>query len=187
MNKIFVTADTHFGHNKEFLYKPRGFNSILEHDQAIIKNWNSVVDKDDDVYLLGDVMLGDNEYGKNCVKQLNGKIHVILGNHCTAARERIYVEELDNIVEVKYATIIKYGKCRFYLSHYPTMTSNYDDAHFNQRLFNLYGHTHQKTNFYNDMFCIYHVGADSHNCTPVLIDDIINEMREKYLEDRNDS
>jgi len=180
--RIYFTSDCHFNHSKAFCYEPRGFSSAEEMNEAIIRNWNSVVDNDDDVYMLGDFMLGDNEKGKECIARLNGRIHVILGNHDSAARERIYVEELDNIVEVKYATIIKYGKCRFYLSHYPTMTSNYDDAHFNQRLFNLYGHTHQKTNFYNDMFCIYHVGVDSHNCTPVLIDDIINEMREKYLE-----
>ena len=175
-------------HDKEFLYRSRGFESIKDHDEAVIERWNSIVDNNDDVYLLGDVMLGDNEYGKSCIARLNGKIHVMLGNHCTAARERIYVEELDNIVEVNYATILKYGKCSFYLSHYPTITSNYDDGHhFNQRLFNFYGHTHQKDNFYNGMFCIYHVGLDSHNCIPVLIDDAIKEMREKFLEDRNDS
>ncbi len=185
MAKIFVSSDLHFGHMKPFLYEPRGFTSSEEHDEAVIRNFNSVVGKDDDVYILGDLMLGDNESGKAKIARLNGHIHVILGNHDTAAREHIYVEELDNIVEVNYATIIKYNKCHFYLSHYPTITSNYDDgAHFNQRLFNLYGHTHQKTNFYNDSFCIYHVGLDSHNCMPVLLDDAINEMRNKFLESK---
>lgn len=35
---IYLTSDLHFGHNKEFLYKPRGFNSIEAHDEQIIKN-----------------------------------------------------------------------------------------------------------------------------------------------------
>ena len=43
-NKIWFTSDPHFGHQKEFLWGPRGFNSSLEHDEAIIQNWNSVVD-----------------------------------------------------------------------------------------------------------------------------------------------
>lgn len=36
--KIWFTSDLHFGHNKSFLYEPRGFNSIEEHDATIIKN-----------------------------------------------------------------------------------------------------------------------------------------------------
>ena len=34
--------------NKNFLYEPRGFNTIEEHDRAIIKNWNEIVKPDDD-------------------------------------------------------------------------------------------------------------------------------------------
>ena len=74
MGRIFVTSDTHFGHDRKFLYSPRGFKSIQEHDEAIIQNWNSVVEPDDTVYHLGDVMLGDNEHGMECLKRLNGNI-----------------------------------------------------------------------------------------------------------------
>ena len=35
---IYLTSDTHFCHNKDFLYEPRGFQSIEEHDEAIVKN-----------------------------------------------------------------------------------------------------------------------------------------------------
>ena len=76
--KIWFTSDPHFGHQKEFLWGPRGFGSSLEHDEAIIRNWNSVVDCDDDVYVLGDFMLGDNDYGIKCINRLTGKIHFFL-------------------------------------------------------------------------------------------------------------
>ena len=49
--KTFFTSDLHFGHNKDFLYKPRGFDNIEEHDDTVIENWNSVVSKDDTVYV----------------------------------------------------------------------------------------------------------------------------------------
>ena len=75
---IYLTSDLHFCHDKSFLYEPRGFNSIEEHDENIIKNWNNIITPDDEVYLLGDVMLNDNVKGLNCLKQLNGKIHIIL-------------------------------------------------------------------------------------------------------------
>ena len=50
MGRIFVTSDLHFGHDRGFLYEPRGFDNIEDHDEAVIANWNSVVNEDDDVY-----------------------------------------------------------------------------------------------------------------------------------------
>ena len=67
-----------FGHQRNFLYQPRGFNSIEEHDTQIIKNWNEIITNEDEVYILGDLMLNNNEEGIKKLQQLNGKIHVIL-------------------------------------------------------------------------------------------------------------
>ena len=53
MGRIFVSSDLHFGHDREFLWGPRGFRSSIEHDEAIIANWNSVVGKEDIVYVFG--------------------------------------------------------------------------------------------------------------------------------------
>ena len=61
--KIWLTSDTHFGHDRDFLYKPRGFKNIWDHDKTIIENWNNIIQPNDEVYHLGDVMLGNNEYG----------------------------------------------------------------------------------------------------------------------------
>ena len=72
---IYITSDLHLGHNKDFLYTPRGFSSIEEHDKAIVENYNSIVQDDDEVYILGDVMLNDNESTHELVKSLKGKIH----------------------------------------------------------------------------------------------------------------
>ena len=77
MGRIFVTSDLHFGHDRGFLYEPRGFDNIEDHDEAVIANWNSVVNEDDDVYVLGDLMLNDNAHGVECIKRLNGTIHII--------------------------------------------------------------------------------------------------------------
>ena len=35
---IYFTSDLHFGDDKGFIYKPRGFNSIEDHDNTIIEN-----------------------------------------------------------------------------------------------------------------------------------------------------
>ena len=176
---IYLTSDTHFCHNKDFLYEPRGFQSIEEHDEAIVKNWNNIITPDDEVYHLGDVMLNDNTKGLGYLKQLNGKIHIILGNHDTDTRKEFY-QCLTNVVEVIYATIIKYKKCHFYLSHYPTITSNdIDTSPYHKNLLNCYGHTHQKTKFYNDNPYMYCVCLDAHNNYPVSIEQVIEDIKNK--------
>ena len=47
---------------------------------------------------------------------------------------------------------------------------------------NLYGHTHQNTNFYEDRPYMYHVGVDSHDGYPVLLDTVIIQMKNKVDE-----
>lgn len=183
---IWITSDTHFGHDREFLYGPRGFNSIQEHDEAVIANWNAVVAPEDTVYHLGDVMLGDSGHGMNCLQRLNGNIIIIPGNHDTDSRIALYktlpnVKVLSTEIEglkLAAAATFKYRKYNFYLSHHPTMTSNLDaDPYLRANLLNLYGHTHQQKQFYEDRPYMFHVGLDSNNNTPVLLDDAIEKMK----------
>ena len=181
MSKIFLTSDTHFGHDREFIWKARGFNSVEEMNETIIQKWNDTVSAEDDVYILGDVILGDPS-NIGYVKRLSGKLHIVLGNHDTSKREEMY-RNLPNVVEVAEVGIrLKYKKHHFVLTHYPMMTGNLEKESLKQMSLNLYGHTHQASNFYNDMPFMYHVGVDSHDCYPVLLDDIIEEMYAKVKE-----
>ena len=177
---IWITSDWHFNHDKEFVWKERGFNSVDEMNKKIIENYNSLVSPDDDVYVLGDLMLGPAAAGIDCIKQLKGKLHIALGNHDTETRKNLYYE-LPNIIEIGYALYLKYRKHHFLLTHYPCYTGNIEKEALTQMTLNLYGHTHQKTNFFNNNFFMYHCGIDSHNCYPINIDNIILEMREEFL------
>lgn len=179
----YFSSDLHFAHAKEFIYKPRGFATVKEMNETILKNFNSIIDEDDTLYLLGDLMLGNTEEGFNYLSQLKGHIHIILGNHDTDARIKEY-RKIPNIESIEYADLIKLKvedkKYKFYLSHYPSHTTNIDDHGDLERvLINLYGHTHQKTNFYLDNPTMYHVGVDSHNCFPVEVNDIIKDIKEE--------
>ena len=179
MSKIFVCSDSHFGHDREFLWGPRGFSNHIDHDEEIIQRWNEIVGPDDIVYHLGDVMLGDNEYGMNCLRRLNGQIKIIRGNHDTDSRWSLY-STLPNVECLGWAEVIKYRKYHFYLSHHPTMTSNLEKApYLRMHLINLFGHTHQKGKFYNDIPFMFHCGLDAHDCAPVLLDDAIEMMKEE--------
>lgn len=180
MGELFFTSDTHFCHNQGFLYEPRGFSSIEEHDETIVENWNKVVKPEDRVIHLGDVMLNDNEKGIEYIKRLNGEICIVWGNHDTDARKEL-LSILPNVIVLGYAHVFKYKKLSIYLSHYPTLTANYDDKRLSQHVINLHGHTHQQANFlYPNNPFMYHVGVDSHNCTPVHIDEVMTDIRQRW-------
>ena len=182
MSEIFFTSDTHFGHGKSFLFEPRGFSSVEEMNEAIIENWNKVVKPNDMVIHLGDTMLTDNEKGIEYFKRLNGQISLVWGNHDSDTRKKL-LSALPNVIILGYAHQLKYGKLSIYMSHYPTLTSNYDQKHFSQHVLSLHGHTHQKTNWLDPKNpFLYHVGLDSHNNTPVHIDEVITDIRQRWEE-----
>ena len=149
-------------------------------NSTYISNWNSLIDSEDDVYILGDLMLGDKS-NISFLEKLNGRIHIALGNHDTNARQNMYLQ-LPNVVEMSWAIRLDYRKYHFLMTHWPCMTGNLEQESLKHGILNLFGHTHQKDNFFNDMPFMYHVGVDSHNGTPVLLDDIIEEMHEKARE-----
>lgn len=180
---IWFTSDLHLFHNQEFIYKERGFDSIEEMNSEIERLWNEVVDDDDEVYVLGDLMVcgkgGSNEAGMDIVRRLNGKKHVILGNHDTKARIALYERE-ECIMDVQYATMFRYKGYNFYLSHFPSITTNLQHETLKQGVINLFGHTHSKEKFYNDIPFMYNVSVDAHDNSPVSIDEALKEIKEKY-------
>ena len=80
-NMDYFISDLHFGHENCLVFDNRPFKSIEEHDATIIKNWNDVVGMDDDVYLLGDISWYNATKTIEIFNQLNGRIHLIRGNH----------------------------------------------------------------------------------------------------------
>ena len=183
---IWISSDLHLFHTKPFLYEPRGFNDVLNMNKTIIDNFNSVVAPDDDLFLLGDLLLGGStslEDGLGLLTWLNGKLHLVRGNHDSDKRWAAY-KTLPNVVEMENAIFLKYNKYHFYLSHFPTICSNYDDKGLKHCMIGLCGHTHTKDPFLNmDKGLIFHTEVDTNNCYPWLLDDIIEKTKE-YLDNK---
>ena len=176
---IYFTSDWHFFHNRAFIYEPRGFSSVEEMNETIIQNHNKIVKENDIIYCLGDCMLNDNQKGMECINRLNGHKVIIRGNHCTNTRIELY-KNLPNTEVKGWADIIKYNGYHFYLSHYPTITSNFDEKRsLKQIILNLHGHTHDRRKFYQDNPTMYNVALDAHNNIPVSIDQIIEDIKAK--------
>lgn len=180
MNKIYVTSDLHFGHDREFIWKVRGYDSVDSMNMDLVSKWNNTVTDEDDVYVLGDLMLGL-PLNIKYIELLRGKLHIVLGNHDTKKREEMY-KELNNVVEIACAIRLDYKKYHFFMTHYPCLTGNLEKEYLRQMTLNLYGHTHQKTNFYEDRPYMYHCGVDSHDGYPVDLDQVIEDMKAKVNE-----
>lgn len=173
MSKIWLTSDLHFNHDKEFIWQARGFNSVQEMNEALVKNFNSVVAPEDTVYILGDNMMGtDMKSGLAYLRRLNGIKCMAIGNHDTDARITAY-RDSGIFSDIQFGYRIKVKGKVYILTHYPTVTANGDDL----RVVNLYGHTHQEdSNFFEDRPYMYHVGVDSHNCFPISMDKVIEDI-----------
>jgi calcineurin-like phosphoesterase family protein len=184
MGDIWFTSDLHLMHNKPFLYEPRGFSSTEEMCEAIVERWNSVVKPDDEVYHLGDFALNDVDAAIPYINRLNGKIYWIIGNHDAEKKIDKIMDNCDSLWNLGYAYQFKYDKkYSIYLSHYPTLTANYDDKKFSQHVLALHGHTHQRINWIDPKNPFtYHVGMDSHNCAPVALDEVITDIRQRWNE-----
>lgn len=177
---IWISSDYHFNHDKEFIWKARGFESVEEMNETIVKKNNECVAPEDTLVICGDLMLGGAdklEEGIALLNRMNGRKLVVGGNHDTANRREAYLRAG---IPVFDAYAFTYRKYHFYASHYPTLTGNLDDLNkpLKNKIINLCGHTHTTNPFVDmDKGIIYHCEVDAHNSYPVLLDNIINDIK----------
>lgn len=148
--KTWFISDPHFAHANVLKFESEfhSFNSIDEHDQAIIDGWNRLVQEDDTVFFLGDASMPRIKlnYLKEIFSKLKGKIVWLRGNHDDHIDPWLWeLKKVANIVEFKdYEEIFfsdlthKSGLRRVVLFHYPILEFNgkfHDSYH-------LYGHSH---------------------------------------------
>jgi calcineurin-like phosphoesterase family protein len=157
MGNVRFISDTHFGH-KNMAIK-RGFSSAEEMNDYIIKKWNSVVNKKDVTYLLGDVSMESKNF-YYLLDSLNGVKNVILGNHC---RRQDIPEMLKYVNSV--AGMIDY-KDNYILTHCPVHPSQLAFRYS----YNIHGHVHE--NSLDDPRYI-NVSCEVVDYTPKLIAELI--------------
>jgi calcineurin-like phosphoesterase family protein len=129
MSNVRFIADLHFSHTSMAI--KRGFTTVEEHDEHIIKQWNSVVNKRDTTYILGDITM-ETSKPYPLLARLNGVKHVVLGNHDMSKD----VAELSKYV-VKISGMIKYKG--MFLTHCPIHPMELD-YRVNK---NIHGHIHE--------------------------------------------
>jgi calcineurin-like phosphoesterase family protein len=170
---IFFTADIHAGHR--LASNLRGFgDDISSHDQVIVDNINNTVDRNDALYIIGDICLKKESYLIDFVSRINVREkHLIIGNH----DEHFSSKTLSELfVSISHYKVIKYNGMKFVMMHYPI--EEWQDCH--RGSYHLHGHVHSNEGV-TSRFRRYDVGIDNNNMMPVHIERIVELLAGKEI------
>ena len=178
MGRKFYIADLHFGHKNIIKFSKRKFKDVDEMDEIFIRRWNNKVDKDDDVYVLGD-MIYKSKKPEKYLSRLNGNIHIIKGNHDMWLNS-IDKNKYKNIKSINQYLEINDNGRRVVLFHYPIMDWN---GKF-RGTYHLHGHIHNNLSealvFSRRTKNMFNVGIDIIG-EPMTLDELIS------LNDKDDN
>lgn len=141
----YYISDLHFFH-KGLLDRmdKRGFSSVEEMNEYMIKQWNSRVRKNDEVIILGDLSFGNAKETNEAIKRLNGRLHLLIGNHDHSLLKNKEFDQ-SRFVWIKDYAELNDDKRKVILSHYPIVCYNGQfrkDKNGNATTYMLYGHVH---------------------------------------------
>ena len=140
----YYIADCHFFHEAlNTQMDRRGFSSVEAMNTYMPRKWNAKVRPNDEVVILGDLSWGKPDETNALLKQLNGRLYLIEGNHDRFLRNTAY--DSRRFVWIKPYEELKDNKRKVILSHYPIMCYN-GQYHLNDKgepkTYMLYGHVH---------------------------------------------
>ena len=155
---IFVTADLHLDHKNIIKYCTRPFTSVDEMNLTLLANWNSIVKKNDTVFVVGDFAMKNAKYW---LAKLNGKKFIIQGNH-------------DKLANFKRSELIYKGE-KFLLVHRPTERNGWDG-------WTIHGHVHNnflsEYPFINPEKKTINVGVELTGYMPVSLEFLVRKIHE---------
>lgn len=164
--RTWFISDTHFGHENIVGYDEAPFDSIHEYNVELTERWNSRVGEKDEVFHLGDFTFRSSP--EPYVKRLNGRIHLVLGNHdriqmVLKCREH-FASITEGILETK-----RFGK-RLVLCHYPILSWHWQGSGG----LHLHGHVHVK-NIHRDN--ALNVCAVMQNWEPINMEEVEQRIK----------
>ena len=175
MPRTLFCADTHFGHKSMLssrMPRPRPFETIEAHDEALVAAWNKAVRPDDIVWHLGDFAYKcDLGYAAAIQARLHGRIHLVRGNHDELAERLTWAGPIVDVQRVFVQDPGMPTPQALWASHYAHVTwphAWHGDLH-------VYGHSHggiPATRTSID------VGVDCWDWRPVTLGEIMARMAE---------
>jgi calcineurin-like phosphoesterase family protein len=184
---IYFSSDQHFWHANVIKYCGRPFANVDEMNDAMIKNWNSVVKPEDTVYCLGDFSLAIRPV-ETYTSQLNGTKYLVPGNHdwCHSYNKKSRNPDIRKEWIAKYeswgwiilpeqTTLDIPGIATVNMCHHPyKLVESGDDKYERWRpkddgRWLICGHVHEKWKTWEKMI---NVGVDQWDFKPVSVDEI---------------
>jgi calcineurin-like phosphoesterase family protein len=142
-NNIFFTSDSHFNHFNIIKYSHRPFSNAEEMNEVLVKNWNKIIPINGVVYHLGDFFMSDHN-AFSILSRLNGRIHLIKGNHeKTALNLSKEFESVRDYLELKVQDEeAPRGVQEIMMFHYPI--ASWNKQHHGS--WHIHGHCHASHN-----------------------------------------
>ena len=146
-HNIFFISDTHFNHNRAFIYEKRGYTNIFEHDANIIDRWNKKVTNADTVIHCGDFMFGEGGLEKitRYFESLNFKTLILLpGNHHAGLKQWIDAHGIEHLLGDKEIYIVP-NYIELIICGQPIVVCHYPISSWNgmaQKTIQISGHCH---------------------------------------------
>lgn len=196
---VLFTSDLHLGHKNviEFCNRNKAtcgvdFKNVEEMDDFLIDRWNRKVQKDDTVYIIGDLSFRSGKDVARYLKRMNGKKHVIAGNHDYKWQK--HMEDVEEYLEsVSNMEVIRLEKKLLTLNHYPMLEWNGSHRAQNQEdslSWLIHGHIHDeresKTFEYIKKYqpCALNAGVDINHFEPVTFEEMVVNNNQWYERDK---
>ena len=138
--RTFITSDLHFGHTNIMSFCPqsraRFRNDVNYMNEQMVVEWNTIVQPEDLVYILGDVAFLPAQKAAEYMNRCNGTKILVEGNH---DRKALNDPTFRNCFkEVHKYLDINYGGHKIVMLHYPI--AEWDQMH--RGALHFHGHLH---------------------------------------------
>lgn len=167
---IWLSGDHHFGHENILRFCGRPFDTIYEHDEELIRRWNDVVAKDDEVYYEGDLSLGVYQEVSQVIARLNGNIYFMSYqfHHDRRWMEDIWRGKLTFSASAPVAieagiVMLKSADTDVVLCHFPI--AEWPRKHYGA----VHAHAHSHGNYHGEG-ALVDVGVDCHDYYPISLE-----------------
>ena len=169
---IYYIADLHFGDERVMRLAGRPFADAAQMDREMTDRWNRRVTDEDEIYILGDFAYSD-EIACAVLRQLNGRKHLILGNHDSVlSKSLVLFESVGTITKISDdgKTVV--------LCHYPLLS--YEDSIYGG--YQVFGHIHNNPNdiateLQKQLVRSLHAGVDVTDFEPRTLNELM-QMKE---------
>lgn len=170
--KTYITSDLHWGHKNIMSFCPvsraRFRNDVDYMNEAMVKEWNDLIEADDLVYILGDVAFLPAAKATEYMRRLNGRKILVQGNH-----DRKLLQDTDFrdcFDEIHHYLDINYAGTKVVMFHYPI--AEWDQMH--RGAVHFHGHLHGGVSSLEQYRC-RDMGIDATGVIAVLMEDAIRD------------